>query len=708
MTLIQRNHHRSSPVTPERPKVSIPFANMNRLLPSHSEDSQDNNTVVVEDALHLHPNHRDSFLLELPPILTKSNSTSSQSKDENANTQPILTQRDRPTLIIAGMWAFFIVWIFCLNGFNFLGADNNPHDNHKKDGHNDNKTYDPEDWDKIQAGHVFKIVDTSTNKVQKAFLIQVVPKMEQQNDENGVTILEHAGPHAVRVSVLDNTAAPGDNHDMLPQEPPMIRLVGEAILPIPLVPTAQSSKGQTQKQQWTGKFTLPPINGMYYLDSDYDTTTPTIWPTTYAVRHSKETTPFQVRSSDTWASALVPLLNRHGSPTWSSSMSLFPSNDHYWIHAPQIHGFSLASDNNEKDSLSKQKYVWANAQTQLVTSRSNNNAANAADGTSNGRWTSANTRGKTSETSSQVSLSSTIRASHESWFQSFNQLSNYEIVCWIGGRSAELASQVFLSLRQDLFPAQRPFKFHYHPILESLEHPDITWNEEWQGKFRKCKHVLVLLDDDIFMEEQQQPKASSAAKANGMAAEDYRSKLVTFMLHLTKAFPDPTFPIWVFTIALETPLRARQRNHCYNKKKHDNNNNANDDDYSHSLDHPCNLVIYDIFAHKAHLFDTKDQSRIRLLNNTDLSMAMMPGTTATSITSTTTSTTTTTTMATSTNHNHFPRVVDLMGMIALRTYVIVGKQVEEWRSHGQVGKIDGLHRNGTIEPNFDLLPYKWN
>ena len=78
------------------------------------------------------------------------------------------------------------------------------------------------------------------------------------------------------------------------------------------------------------------------------------------------------------------------------------------------------------------------------------------------------------------------------------------------------------------------------------------------------------------------------------------------------------------------------------------------------------------------LFPAADQDRIRLLDNTDISQALIG-----------------TNVGTTQGH---PRPLDVLGIIALRLYVVMGKQIQEWRDMGQIGLIDGLHRNTSGPP----------
>jgi len=275
---------------------------------------------------------------------------------------------------------------------------------------------------------------------------------------------------------------------------------------------------------------------------------------------------------------------------------------------------------------SPQMFVWAPP-------------VDAPSNSTNRRFTKASSKKEPQE--SQVLLQGTIdeyyNATQKSWFQSFHELSNYEIVCWFGNRTAQMHYETFLSVRQDLFPRQRPFKFHFHPIAR-LSQPDELWDDELKRKFRKCKQSLVVLENDVEV------------------PEPFQHHLVTFLKHLTVALPDSTFPIWVFT----------------------STSFGNDTDKAVAAKR--NQAIYDMLRSKDDLFSAPE--RIKVLDNTDLT-------------------------PTTILHTGI-RALDIVGVIALRTYVILGKQVQEWRVKGQRGEVDGLHRGNAIEPHPVEDNYKWN
>lgn len=246
---------------------------------------------------------------------------------------------------------------------------------------------------------------------------------------------------------------------------------------------------------------------------------------------------------------------------------------------------------------------------------------------------------------------------HHNKFYDFHELSNYELVCWIGSESAKLYHSSFLSLRPHLFPHQRPFKFHYYPSYSFL-HPDQTWGDELdqaglKQKFRKCKHILVSFD------EPEVPLSQC----------EYRDQMINFIHHLEYAFSDETFPIWIFT-TMESPLRSAN---CHSKCTYLP---------SRSTNHPCNDILQDIFS------SSPFSSRVQLMNNTDVSIPV--------------------TIRETEEQRQIRQVQRNVSLIiALRTFVLVGKKVHEWRQNHQEGKIDGLHRGNVVEPNFELVAYNW-
>ena len=127
---------------------------------------------------------------------------------------------------------------------------------------------------------------------------------------------------------------------------------------------------------------------------------------------------------------------------------------------------------------------------------------------------------------------------------------------------------------------------------------------------------------------------------------------------------DPTFPLWVLSESSTSQLNRAIT--CHEPLK-----------YPRSTNNPCNEVLKALFRQQPSPFE----QRVHFLDNTDLVLPTLQS----DITKDT-----------------------VLANIALRIFVAVGKGVSDWRSVHQAGKIDGLHRNGTIEPNFKLIPYNWS
>ena len=225
----------------------------------------------------------------------------------------------------------------------------------------------------------------------------------------------------------------------------------------------------------------------------------------------------------------------------------------------------------------------------------------------------------------------------------------------------------FLDLREQLFKGQRPFKFHFYDLAD-LQQPDRYWTLENKQRLRKCKHMLVN------MEEFVQP----------ISQREYYNQVQNFVGHLLRLMDDDTFPIRLFTWT-ESPALSR---HCHSPFLPWTNH------------HPCNDVLHKLFA------DAVFPSRVKLLDNTDLTVPILLSNPVVTVdASGDADHASMTMMMVQKRHNYNTMRSFLLAAIALRIYVIVGEQVAAWRAVGQMGKIDGLHRNGKVEPNFELKPY---
>jgi hypothetical protein len=241
----------------------------------------------------------------------------------------------------------------------------------------------------------------------------------------------------------------------------------------------------------------------------------------------------------------------------------------------------------------------------------------------------------------EVMKESVVTKSHG--YYRFGELSNYELVCWIGSQSAKDLWEAFKSIRGGIFTHQRPFKFHLYTVKD-LSKPDKEWDEATSKAFRKCKHILISFD------EPETPLSQSS----------YKQQITTFIKHLVNAFnEEKTFPslIWMFTV-MESPLNTKN---CY------------DPVLPRTTNHPCNDVLRDLFQ------NSPFPSRVRLLVNTDVSSSIMDE-----------------------NRASILAIIALRIFVFVGHQVQLWRE-----DGGQIGGINGLTKNGVTTPNYNLERYDW-
>lgn len=249
-----------------------------------------------------------------------------------------------------------------------------------------------------------------------------------------------------------------------------------------------------------------------------------------------------------------------------------------------------------------------------------------------------------------ISRRGTLTSSEKTY--QFNEVGNYELVCFFGSGTGKILYDHFMKLLKAnmVVSGVRPFKFHYYKVT-NLIHPDIDWYHggkvDKRGTCRKCKHIILSVDE---LDE------------GPLSQADFQRQYRTFVKHLQKLMDDVTFPIWLLT----NNEAAATASNCLPPYV-----------LPRSTDHPCNDVIKDLV--KSGTFE----NRVNLMDNTDLTLPFF-------------------------DDKALQHRDQIVANIALRIFVLVGKGVTDWRERGQHAWADGLHRNGTVEPNFKLVPYNWN
>ena len=143
-----------------------------------------------------------------------------------------------------------------------------------------------------------------------------------------------------------------------------------------------------------------------------------------------------------------------------------------------------------------------------------------------------------------------------------------------------------------------------------------------------------------------------------LSQTEYESQLKTHVGNLVQFLGDTTFPIWLLSVN-EPPVRA---------------SNCHSPTLPRTTDHPCNDVLKGLFEPGKEVFP----EQVHFLDNSDLVL---------------------------------PRFgqdqKSILANIAMRIFVAIGKGVSDWRAQGQAAKHDGVRRNGTLYPNFELIPFNW-
>jgi hypothetical protein len=482
------------------------------------------------------------------------------------------------------------------------------------------------------------------------------------------------GQHQVAVRFLSSTPCPYPRFQM--------RLIGNSLVRVDLTQDSMpegSSRRSLKKvvnRDWHGTFSIPVV-GQYTVDfrwygcdlSEKDATSGSVFPTDPAEKKSivieaVDAEPLQSLSA-------VATDGLYNDAYWSPSQ-LFPGGSQW------INGSLFAS--GDTANRSRSKFLWTNPG--HFSSLSPDSKLNALHHVNNVLHVSKGQR---------VLLTDSIVQEPPSGFYQFEDLGNYELLCFVGSASMARIHEIFLELRPQLFPNQRPFKFHLYPIT-MFKRPGRSWSADTKTRIRKCKHVLVSIDEFA---------------SPGLSQLEYYHQVTAFLHQATNMINDTTFPVWIFSVN-ESPTHPTN---CFVNTTAATVKDDQSPIFPRTTDHPCNDVLRYIFRQRQLLqkgsnidksetipMDTSSEtslafpSRVRFLDNTDLSAVMFHDEYVQ-------------TDATISSHLTLARD-DVLANIALRVYVIVGKMVSYWRSIGQHGLIDGLHRNDTVEPNFELVPYQ--
>jgi len=260
-----------------------------------------------------------------------------------------------------------------------------------------------------------------------------------------------------------------------------------------------------------------------------------------------------------------------------------------------------------------------------------------------------------------LSRPSSLAPRDSSMLKYFGDLTNYELVCWLGDTDAERYRSAFLKLYPLMGAhSQRPFKFHYL-ALKDMSDPTKDFSQTSHQTFFKCKIFFVSYGIDQLNKS--------------VSPESYGKQVESLLRNIEKSHPDKTFPAWFLTPRSTTQLPT---NSC-----HDESNLRGQT--PHHV-HQYNEEIRRIFNGKK--TSTGFESRIYLMDNTDLTESFWG--------------------IRDNQQNLDAMETQITSAVAMRCMEKIAKQVQFWREINQKGIVQGLMRNGTLTPNPEFVQYIWS
>mmetsp|Transcript_13640 Transcript_13640/g.29513 ORF Transcript_13640/g.29513 Transcript_13640/m.29513 type:complete len:509 (+) Transcript_13640:139-1665(+) len=251
----------------------------------------------------------------------------------------------------------------------------------------------------------------------------------------------------------------------------------------------------------------------------------------------------------------------------------------------------------------------------------------------------------------------------------FSELSNYELVCWMGDDDARRYFRAFM----DLYPlmgsrGQRPFKFKYITLRDTSD-PTKDFSDAAQMTYDKCKIFFVSYGIDRF--------------DAGISPESYGKEVETLLGHIERSHKDVTYPTWFLSPRSSTSISG-SKGSCVE----DSGFRGRTPDRIHKFNERIRRIFHD-----RQLAAPESEPRIRLMDNSDITEAFWHVLTAKEDASSDT------------------QVMDtqIAAAVAMRCMEKISQQVKSWRSMNQIGTQNGLMKDGTLIPNSELYkePYQW-
>ena len=262
--------------------------------------------------------------------------------------------------------------------------------------------------------------------------------------------------------------------------------------------------------------------------------------------------------------------------------------------------------------------------------------------------------------SKPTSLSSN---SETSLIRYFNQLSNYELVCWMGDQDAERYFRAFMRL-YPLLGSQRPFKFKYLRLTDISE-PIKHFSETDHNTYNKCKIFFISYGIDQF-------NADVTYNANL-----YGQEVKSLLWHISKSHSALYGRSWFLSPRSSTKY-PDMTTIC----------TASVQDKTPDRIYAANEELHRIFDDTTQ----RDFEHIHFMDNSDITEAFWN-----------------TPLSEDISNNQHIVESQITFNVAMRCIEKIALTVKDWRFNGQIGNINGLMKNGALIPNDELFkhPYTW-
>jgi len=247
-------------------------------------------------------------------------------------------------------------------------------------------------------------------------------------------------------------------------------------------------------------------------------------------------------------------------------------------------------------------------------------------------------------------------SSDTSLIKSFEQLSNYELVCFVGDDDAQQYYRAFMSLYPLISNGQRPFKFKY---LELKDVTNIAKDLSQTDTYKKCKIIFISYGVDRFDTE--------------ITAETYGVEVQTVLDYIRKTHSDERYDrsAWFLSPRSSSPMPTS----CIETQGR-----------TPYLIHSAINELHNILNEKQLSRIDQAEPHIHFMDNSDITESLSY-------------------ISNEIDDSNNQHIMDsqISSVVAMRCIEKIAQTVKEWRSNQQVGVINGVMKDGKLIPNSELF-----